>query len=224
MQALPLTDLSCGSGFAAFRGLGHVLAISRSLATFSSTESATSGPPPTNGFDSPAPSDPMQEDTPPGEKGSADAEMGGATPREVRWTGKVGDQLRRREECLFETVGCVKSRFLGVAAFSIRSVVRRRASRAFFTALTQAVTPYSVMIDCSRNGVLKVESVKTLLRHLALMGTNMLQVRHGVCRRIFGTPLTIHMRSQLYCEDTYTIPGEPFFGASACLGSTWGLG
>lgn len=34
-----------------------------------------------------------------------------------------------------------------------------------------------VMIDCSRNGVLKVESVKTLLRHLALMGSNMLQVR-----------------------------------------------
>ena len=33
------------------------------------------------------------------------------------------------------------------------------------------------MIDCSRNGVLKVESVKTLLRHLALMGSNMLQVR-----------------------------------------------
>ena len=36
---------------------------------------------------------------------------------------------------------------------------------------------YRVMIDCSRNGVLKVESVKTLLRHLALMGSNMLQVR-----------------------------------------------
>lgn len=36
---------------------------------------------------------------------------------------------------------------------------------------------YSVMIDCSRNGVLRVESVKTLLRHLALMGNNMLQVR-----------------------------------------------
>lgn len=33
------------------------------------------------------------------------------------------------------------------------------------------------MIDCSRNGVLRVESVKALLRHMALMGSNMLQVR-----------------------------------------------
>ncbi|GAA6049094.1 hypothetical protein JCM3770_003883 [Rhodotorula araucariae] len=48
-----------------------------------------------------------------------------------------------------------------------------------------------VMIDCSRNGVLRVDSVKMLLRHMALMGSNMLQ---------------------LYCEDTYQIPGEPFFG------------
>ncbi|KWU41419.1 glycoside hydrolase [Rhodotorula sp. JG-1b] len=101
----------------------------------------------------------MQEDTPP-EKAETEAkldnqESGAAetATRQVRWSGKVGDLLRRDEQCLFETVG--------------------------------------VMIDCSRNGVLKVESVKTLLRHLALMGSNMLQ---------------------LYCEDTYTIPGEPFFG------------
>lgn len=47
------------------------------------------------------------------------------------------------------------------------------------------------MIDCSRNGVLLVSSVKFLCRKLALMGYNMFQ---------------------LYTEDTYKIDGEPFFG------------
>ncbi|KAL9935424.1 hypothetical protein V8E36_005772 [Tilletia maclaganii] len=47
------------------------------------------------------------------------------------------------------------------------------------------------MIDCSRNGVLNVPSTKFLLRILALLGYNMLQ---------------------LYTEDTYKIPNEPFFG------------
>lgn len=49
----------------------------------------------------------------------------------------------------------------------------------------------SVMMDCSRNGVLSVEAVKSLLRKMALMGHNTLM---------------------LYTEDTYEIPGEPYFG------------
>ncbi|MBO5051133.1 MAG: beta-N-acetylhexosaminidase [Clostridia bacterium] len=48
-----------------------------------------------------------------------------------------------------------------------------------------------VMIDCSRNAVLTVENAKHLLRLLALMGYNMVQ---------------------LYTEDTYEIEGEPYFG------------
>ncbi|CAO3600655.1 unnamed protein product [Absidia cylindrospora] len=48
-----------------------------------------------------------------------------------------------------------------------------------------------VMIDCSRNGVLKVKSVKQLLCYMAMMGLNMLQ---------------------LYTEDTYEVEGEPLFG------------
>ena len=47
------------------------------------------------------------------------------------------------------------------------------------------------MVDCSRNGVLNVDSAKFLCRTLALMGFNMLQ---------------------LYTEDTYEIEDEPFFG------------
>lgn len=48
-----------------------------------------------------------------------------------------------------------------------------------------------VMIDASRNGVPRVETVKLILRKMALMGLN---------------------RLMLYCEDTYEVPGEPFFG------------
>lgn len=47
------------------------------------------------------------------------------------------------------------------------------------------------MLDCSRNGVLSVDSIKKFVRHLALMGHNMLM---------------------LYTEDTYTIDNEPYFG------------
>jgi len=48
-----------------------------------------------------------------------------------------------------------------------------------------------VMIDVSRNAVLLPETLKTLLPALALMGLNM---------------------CMLYAEDTYQVPGEPFFG------------
>lgn len=47
------------------------------------------------------------------------------------------------------------------------------------------------MIDCSRNAVAKVETVKRFCRISALMGFNMIQ---------------------LYTEDTYEIEGEPYFG------------
>ena len=48
-----------------------------------------------------------------------------------------------------------------------------------------------VMVDCSRNGVLRPDMVKVLLRRWALMGLNM---------------------CMLYTEDTYEVPDEPFFG------------
>ena len=47
------------------------------------------------------------------------------------------------------------------------------------------------MIDVSRNAVLRPETVREMLRKSALMGLN-------VC--------------MLYSEDTYEVPGEPFFG------------
>ncbi|KAG0208861.1 hypothetical protein BGX33_006007 [Mortierella sp. NVP41] len=49
----------------------------------------------------------------------------------------------------------------------------------------------TVMIDCSRGGVLKQSSVFNMMRYCALMGINMIQ---------------------LYTEDTYEMEGETFFG------------
>lgn len=48
-----------------------------------------------------------------------------------------------------------------------------------------------IMIDCSRNAVMNVNSVKKLMRLMAMMGYNTLQ---------------------LYTEDTYEVKNEPYFG------------
>lgn len=48
-----------------------------------------------------------------------------------------------------------------------------------------------VMLDCSRNGVLRTETVKKMLRRMSLMGLNMLM---------------------LYTEDTYKVESAPYFG------------
>ena len=55
-------------------------------------------------------------------------------------------------------------------------------------------TPFKtlgIMLDCSRNAVMTVAHVKTWLERLALLGYNMVM---------------------LYTEDTYELPGEPYFG------------
>lgn len=48
------------------------------------------------------------------------------------------------------------------------------------------------MLDCSRNAVFTVEKVKSIIRLLAKLGMNVLM---------------------LYTEDTYEVPGDPYFGA-----------
>ncbi len=52
----------------------------------------------------------------------------------------------------------------------------------------QSVGP---MIDCSRNAVIKPETIRFLLRKMALMGLNL---------------------GMVYTEDTYEVPEQPFFG------------
>lgn len=51
---------------------------------------------------------------------------------------------------------------------------------------------HGAMFDCSRNGVLRVESIKKWIRRMALLGYS----------RLF-----------LYTEDTYEVEGYPYFGA-----------
>ncbi|AOM84499.1 beta-N-acetylhexosaminidase [Salisediminibacterium beveridgei] len=48
-----------------------------------------------------------------------------------------------------------------------------------------------VMVDCSRNGVLRTGEVQSLLRKMALMGLNVMMI---------------------YTEDTYEVPEYPYFG------------
>lgn len=64
-------------------------------------------------------------------------------------------------------------------------------SPAVFFSETPQLDMAGVMIDVSRNGVLRPDAAKAFMRRCALMGINMLM---------------------LYMEDTYAVPDEPFFG------------
>ena len=63
--------------------------------------------------------------------------------------------------------------------------------KAFDVAETAAFGTLGTMLDCSRNAVMKPESLKRFIRMTALMGFNAIM---------------------LYTEDTYEVPGEPYFG------------
>nr|WP_294468140.1 beta-N-acetylhexosaminidase [uncultured Sellimonas sp.] len=65
-------------------------------------------------------------------------------------------------------------------------------SEDFSSAETACTSRLGAMFDCSRNGVLRVETVKRYIEYLALLGMNDLL---------------------LYTEDTYEIPKYPHFGA-----------
>ena len=70
----------------------------------------------------------------------------------------------------------------------------RGVSHAFAGVEADETAPFEtlgIMLDCSRNKVFSLSYLKEMLVKLALMGYNM---------------------AMLYTEDTYTLPGEPFFG------------
>ena len=50
---------------------------------------------------------------------------------------------------------------------------------------------FGVMLDCSRNAVMKPSAIKKFVDYLSAFGYNMLQ---------------------LYTEDTYEVKNEPYFG------------
>ncbi len=91
------------------------------------------------------------------------------TEDEVRITyGAVADALRG----------------VGAALAGLPEMAGTRSEKRNFQTL-------GIMLDCSRNAVMKVDHLKRWLRCLALMGYNM---------------------AMLYTEDTYRLPAEPFFG------------
>lgn len=70
-------------------------------------------------------------------------------------------------------------------------LIREQGDHDFHITESARFCSNGFMVDCSRNAVPNVETVKKLIRQLALMGLN---------------------RLMLYTEDTYEIPGEPYFG------------
>ena len=82
----------------------------------------------------------------------------------------------------------------GSPAAQLRAVGSALSGMAKDGAVLEEACPFStlgIMLDCSRNAVMRVEHVKLWLRRSALLGYNQLM---------------------LYTEDTYEIPGEPRFG------------
>lgn len=75
--------------------------------------------------------------------------------------------------------------------FRALSLIAGQNSPEFHIRETAYFDSNGMMVDCSRNAVLKPEKVKELIRYMAKVGMNMLM---------------------LYTEDTYEVEGQPYFG------------
>ncbi len=75
--------------------------------------------------------------------------------------------------------------------FLLMRLYIHRNEESYKETFTTGIRSLGVMLDCSRNAVLKKESVKQYIVYLALMGYSYLE---------------------LYTEDTYEIEGEKYFG------------
>ena len=73
----------------------------------------------------------------------------------------------------------------------LRLVKQNFNKKGFSVSETCKATELGIMLDCSRNAVRNINHLKELIRHLALMGYNQIQ---------------------LYTEDTYEVESEPYFG------------
>lgn len=78
-----------------------------------------------------------------------------------------------------------------VQFFRALSYLKASALSSFLLCRQPTFQSNGVMLDCSRNAVPTVDTVKTILRKMSLMGLNTLM---------------------LYTEDTYEIPELPYFG------------
>jgi hexosaminidase len=114
---------------------------------------------------------------------------GTGTPALVLAAGQPGRTLKvgRSGETYTVTYGTPADALRGVGTVLADLPADEKAT----VSETCPFTTLGIMLDCSRNAVMTVEHVKGWLRRLALMGYNMVM---------------------LYTEDTYKLPGEPFFG------------
>jgi len=96
--------------------------------------------------------------------------------------------------CRLRLSGSVATISYGTTAMALRALSALMAGLAPEGREMTEKSPFStfgIMLDCSRNAVMKVEHIKKWLRQLALLGYNM---------------------AMLYTEDTYELPGEYYFG------------
>ncbi len=70
-------------------------------------------------------------------------------------------------------------------------ILAQNGSKKFSVSEDCHASELGIMLDCSRNAVRNLTHLKEIIRHLALMGYNQLQ---------------------LYTEDTYEVENEPYFG------------
>ncbi|MCX7847214.1 MAG: beta-N-acetylhexosaminidase [bacterium] len=121
--------------------------------------------------------------------------------RELRSAYPVYEERRDAIQLVFEQVatpGVCTVRRVGNTAH-IRYHCLAQAARGVGAVLAGLArvderTPFTtlgIMLDCSRNAVITVDHMKKWLQRLALLGYNM---------------------AMLYTEDTYALPGEPYFG------------
>lgn len=136
--------------------------------------------------------------------------------RPIHLTGQLPDQWRQALDALAPDLGCVPSEkgleivcarggCLAVDSDGKSVHITWAEPVQLYRALSLIPQPLAacsiretprfrtagVMFDCSRNGVLRPETVRFFLRKMALMGLNL---------------------AMLYTEDTYTVPEQPYFG------------
>lgn len=98
---------------------------------------------------------------------------------------EIGYEVVRKGDSI--TINCSNKVQLAKALVELK----RHGNQDFSAKGACRLDNMGIMFDCSRNGVLKVETVKKLIRLSAMMGYNMVL---------------------LYLEDTYTIEERPYFG------------
>lgn len=109
-------------------------------------------------------------------------------PVRVQIDPKAQDTLRVEIERTHAAILCRDK----AAFFRALSILTARAGEAPFSlAETRRFARNGVMFDCSRNAVANLDTLRYMLRRMALMGLNW---------------------AMMYTEETYELDGEPYFG------------